>query len=64
MRTHFYTYSDLDALGVVLGALAMSDKAKKIIVVSKKVISFNSLLKQVQKSTKSFLKQVNLEPTY
>ena len=31
-----YTYSDIDALGMVLGTLAMSSKAKNIIVVSKK----------------------------
>jgi hypothetical protein len=31
-----YTYSDIDALGMVLGTLAMSDKASTIVVVSKK----------------------------
>ena len=31
-----YTYSDIDALGVVLGTLAMSNKASNIVVVTKK----------------------------
>ena len=31
-----YTYSDIDALGMVLGTLAMSNKASKIVVTTKK----------------------------
>ena len=31
-----YTYSDIDALGMVLGTLAMSNKAENIVVISKK----------------------------
>jgi hypothetical protein len=31
-----YTYNDIDALGMVLGTLAMSDKAKNIVVTTKK----------------------------
>lgn len=33
-----YTYSDIDALGMVLGSLVMSDKASTIVVTTKKVI--------------------------
>ena len=50
-----YTYSDLDALGVVLGALTMSDKAKKIVVVSKKSNIKQLTVKTDTKEYKKFL---------
>ena len=50
-----YTYSDIDALGMVLGALTMSNKAENIVVVSKKS-NIKQLTTQVNtKEYKEFL---------
>ena len=51
-----YTYSDIDALGIVLGALAMSNKASQIIVTPKKSNIRQLTIKVDTKEYQEFLK--------